>query len=66
LARGAHGLGRRPSRSWGTSGAAIRFSNASYIVIKGIEVDGRDLGGSGVSASGAVHHVTPEDLDFKP
>ena len=36
----------------------IRFSNASYIVIKGIEVDGRDLGGSGVSASGAVHRRT--------
>lgn len=43
----------------------IRFSNASYIVIKGIEVDGRDLGGSGVSASGAVHHVTLEDLTIR-
>ena len=43
----------------------IRFNNASHIVIKGIEVDGRDLGGSGVSASGAVHHITLEDLTIR-
>jgi len=43
----------------------IRFSNASYIVIKGIEVDGRDLGGFGVSAAGAVHHITLEDLTIR-
>ena len=30
----------------------VRFDNASYIVVRNIEVDGRDLGGDGIKAQG--------------
>ncbi len=40
----------------------IQLSNSSYVVIKGIEVNGRNNGSFGVAASGVVHDVTLEDL----
>ena len=40
----------------------IRLDNASYVIIRDLEVDGRDLGGDGVSAQGVVHHITLENL----
>lgn len=40
----------------------IRFRDASYIVIKHVEIDGRNLGGDGVNAEGTSHHITLEDL----
>jgi hypothetical protein len=40
----------------------VRFSDASYVVIKHIEIDGRDLGGDGVNAQGNAHHITLGDL----
>jgi hypothetical protein len=40
----------------------IRLDNASYVIVRDLEVDGRDLGGDGVSAQGVVHHITLENL----
>jgi hypothetical protein len=40
----------------------IQFANASYVVLKGIEINGRDNGSFGVAARGAVHHITLENL----
>jgi len=40
----------------------IRFDRASYIVIRNMEVDGRDLGGDGVKAQGVAHHITLEQV----
>jgi hypothetical protein len=40
----------------------VRFSNASYIIIRNIEIDGRDLGGDGVNAQGTSYHITLENL----
>jgi hypothetical protein len=39
----------------------IRLSNASHVVVRRIEVNGRDLGGFGVSAQGLVHDITIEE-----
>jgi len=43
----------------------IRFSNASYVVVRNLEVDGRDLGGDGVNAQGTSHHITVENLTIR-
>jgi len=40
----------------------VRFDDASYIVLRHLEIDGRDLGGDGVKAQGTAHHITLEDL----
>lgn len=40
----------------------IRLANASYIVIRNLEVNGRDRGGFGVAAQGLAHHITIEGL----
>lgn len=40
----------------------IRFNNASYVTIRHIEIDGRNLGGDGVNAQGISHHITLESL----
>lgn len=40
----------------------VRFANSSYVVLKHIEIDGRDLGGDGVNAQALAHHITLEDL----
>ena len=40
----------------------VRFDNASYIEIRHIEIDGRDLGGDGINAQGISHHITLEDI----
>ena len=40
----------------------VRFDNASYIEIRHIEIDGRDLGGDGINAQGVSHHITLEDI----
>jgi len=36
----------------------IRFSNSSYVIVKNLTVDGRDLGGDAVNAQGFSHHIT--------
>lgn len=40
----------------------IRFSDSSYVIVRNIEVDGRNLGGDGVNAQGHSHHITLENL----
>jgi len=40
----------------------VRFDNASYIVVKNIEIDGRDLGSDGIKAQGIAHHITLENI----
>ena len=40
----------------------VRFDDASYIVVRNIEIDGQDLGGDGVKAQGVAHHITLENL----
>ncbi|MDQ7064959.1 MAG: hypothetical protein Q9P90_12045 [candidate division KSB1 bacterium] len=40
----------------------VRFDNARYIVIRNIEINGRDRGGDGVKAQGTAHHITLENL----
>jgi hypothetical protein len=36
----------------------VRFENASYIIVKNIEIDGRDLGTDGIKGQGISHHIT--------
>lgn len=40
----------------------VRFVDASYIVVKNIEINGRERGGDGVNAQGTAHHITLENL----
>ncbi len=42
----------------------VRFDDASYIVVRNIEIDGQDLGGDGVKAQGVAHHITLENLNI--
>ncbi|MBL8327133.1 MAG: right-handed parallel beta-helix repeat-containing protein [Rubrivivax sp.] len=42
----------------------IRLSNASHIVVRRLEVNGRDLGGAGVAVQGPCNHITIEDCHF--
>jgi hypothetical protein len=43
----------------------VRLSNASYIILRNFEIDGRDLGGFGVAAQGLAHHITIENLRIR-
>jgi len=54
--------GPRPVLLGRSSHNTVRLSNASYIVVRNLEIDGRDLGGAGVAAQGLAHHVTLENL----
>jgi hypothetical protein len=56
--------GPRPVLLGRSSHNTIRLSNASHIVIRRLEVDGRDRGGFGLAAQGPVHHITIEDNHF--
>lgn len=40
----------------------VRFDDASYIVVRNIEIDGRDSGSDGVYAQGISHHITLENI----
>lgn len=40
----------------------VRLGNASHIVLRHLEIDGRGLGGDGVKAQGPTHDVTLDDL----
>jgi hypothetical protein len=40
----------------------VRLANASYVVIRNLEIDGRDLGGDGVNAQRTSHHITLDNL----
>lgn len=39
----------------------VRFANASYVVVRRLEINGRDRGGAGVAVQGPCHHITIED-----
>jgi hypothetical protein len=43
----------------------VRLSNASHVVIRNLDIDGRNLGGAGVAAQGRAHHVTIEGLTIR-
>ncbi len=40
----------------------VRIADSSYVTIRNLEIDGRDLGGDGVKAQGTAHHITLENL----
>lgn len=42
----------------------IRFINASYIILRNIVVNGRNLGGDGVNAQGISHNITLDNLEI--
>ena len=43
----------------------VRFSNASYIIIRNLEIDGRNRGGDGIKAQGIAHHITIENVKIR-
>jgi hypothetical protein len=56
--------GPRPVLLGRSTHNTIRFSDASYIVVRNLEIDGRNLGGDGVNAQGAAHDITLENLSI--
>lgn len=54
--------GTRPVFLGRSTHNTIRFRNSSYVVVRNIEVDGRNLGGDAVNAQGVSHHITLEGL----
>lgn len=40
----------------------VRFSGSSYIVIRNLEIDGRDRGADAVNAQGVSHNITLDNL----
>lgn len=54
--------GPRPVLLGRSTHNTVRLSNASYVVVRNLEIDGRDLGGAGVAAQGTAHHITLENL----
>lgn len=54
--------GSRPVLLGRSTHNTIRLSNASYVTIRNIEVDGRGLGGDGVNSQGVSHHITLDNL----
>ena len=54
--------GPRPIFQGRSTHNTVRFDNASYLVVRYLEIDGRDLGGDGVNSQGISHHIVLEDL----
>jgi hypothetical protein len=42
----------------------VRLSDASHIVVRRLEINGRDLGGAGVAVQGPCNNITVEDCYF--
>lgn len=57
--------GPRPVLMGRSTHNTIRFANASHIVIRRLEVNGRDRGGSGVATQGPSNNITLEDNVFR-
>jgi hypothetical protein len=53
--------GPRPIFYGRTTHNTLRLSDASHLVLRRLEVDGRDRGGFGVATQGQTHHITVED-----
>lgn len=43
----------------------IRIGDSSHVVVRNLEIDGRDRGGDGVNAQGVSHHITIENLTIR-
>jgi len=56
--------GPRPVLMGRSTHNTIRLSDASHVVIRRLEVDGRGLEGFGVSTQGSTHDITIEDNYF--
>ncbi len=56
--------GPRPVLLGRSTHNTIRLSNASFVVIRRLEVDGRGLDGFGVATQGPTHDITVEDNYF--
>lgn len=54
--------GPRPVLLGRSTHNTVRLSNASHVVVRNLEIDGRDQGGAGVAAQGIAHHITIENL----
>lgn len=54
--------GPRPVLFGRSTHNTVRLSGASYVVVRNLEIDSRNLGGAGVAAQGASHHITLENL----
>jgi hypothetical protein len=57
--------GARPVLMGRDTHNTIRLANASHIVIRRIEVDGRGRAGAGVATQGATNNITVEDCEFR-
>jgi hypothetical protein len=57
--------GPRPVLLGQSTHNTVRFANASYIVVRNLDIDGRNLGGDGVKAQGVAHHITLENLAIR-
>ena len=57
--------GPRPVLLGRSTHNTIRLANASYLIIRNLDVDGRDLGGFGVAVQGLAHHITLEGLRIR-
>jgi len=57
--------GQRPVLMGRNTHNTIRLSDASHVVIRRLEVDGRGLDGFGVATQGPTHDITIEDNVFR-
>lgn len=71
---GLHGTAQRPIVVTGPESGArplllgragyntVRLADASHVVVRNLDIDGRGLGGAGVAAQGLTHDITLENL----
>lgn len=57
--------GARPVLLGRSTHNTIRFSNASHVIVRNLDVDGRNRGGAGVAAQGLAHHITLDGLRIR-
>lgn len=43
----------------------VRIANASHVVVRNLDIDGRNLGGDGVNGQRSSHHITLENLGIR-
>ncbi|MBN4079345.1 hypothetical protein JYT26_01765 [Beggiatoa alba] len=54
--------GPRPVFLGSAGSNTIRIANSSYVIIRNIDVDGRDRGGDGINGQDVSHHITLENI----
>jgi hypothetical protein len=57
--------GPRPVFVGRATNNTVRIANASHVVVRNLDIDGRNLGGDGVNGQGPSHHITLENLDIR-